>query len=56
MRLCKNNYIYEGQKQKWTVCEPFAILKEKNDKKSWDSFNIFLWLGLYINSVIIKKV
>ncbi len=28
----KNNYVYEGQKQKWTVCEPFTILKEKSDK------------------------
>ncbi len=42
MCLYKNNYVYEGQKQKLTVCEPFTILKEKSDKKSWDSFNIFL--------------
>ncbi len=41
----KNNYVYEGQKQKWTVCEPFTILKEKSDKKSWDSFNIFFVTG-----------
>ncbi len=38
----KKHYVYEGQKQKGTVCEPFTILKEKSDKKSWDSFKIFL--------------
>ncbi len=31
MCLYKNN-VYEGQKQKWTLCEPFIILKEKSDK------------------------
>ncbi len=30
--LCKNSYVYEGQKQKWTVCEPYTILKENSDK------------------------
>ncbi len=35
-------HVYGGQKQKWTVCEPFTILKEKNYTKSWDSFKIFL--------------
>ncbi len=50
MCLCKNNHVYEGQKHKWTVCEPFTILKEKNDNKTWDSFNIFCdWACLYIN-------
>ncbi len=49
MCLCKNNYVYEAQKQKWTVCEPFTILKEKSYKKPWDSFNIFLWLGMFIH-------
>ncbi len=29
MCLFKNNYVYEAQKQKWTVCEPFTILKLK---------------------------
>ncbi len=38
MCLCKNNYVYESQKQKWTVCEPFIIFKEKSDKKSWEYF------------------
>ncbi len=37
--------VYEGQKQKWTVCEPFTILKEKSDKKSCDSFNICFVTG-----------
>ncbi len=45
----KKKYVYEGQKQKWTVCEPFTILKEKSNKKSWDSFNIVLWLGMFIH-------
>ncbi len=45
MCLCKNNYVYEGQKQKWTVYEPFTILKEKSDKKSCDGFNIFFVTG-----------
>ncbi len=29
----KNDYVYEGLKKKWTVCESFIILKEKGDKK-----------------------
>ncbi len=33
MCLCKKIYVYEGQMQKWTVCEPFTILKEKSEKK-----------------------
>ncbi len=34
----KTIYVYESQKQKWTVCEPFIIFKEKSDKKSWEYF------------------
>ncbi len=47
MSLCKNNYVYEGQKHKWIVCEPFT--KRKRVIKSYGI--VFCeWVCLYINS------
>ncbi len=37
-----NKKFMKAKRKNLTVCKPFTILNEKRDKKSWDSFNIFL--------------
>ncbi len=66
MCLGKNNYVYEGQKQKWTVCEPFTIqslaephtlrLYGTKNKQKKIYKNMFVWKPVTILNVNMYKI